>query len=69
MRFATLGVEFIAIFGAAVAAGFWADRRWATEPALTLTGAVIGFAGGMFRMVRVARQYESQDESPPSDQP
>ena len=69
MRFATLGVEFIAIFGVALAAGIWADHRWLTEPAFTLTGAVLGFAGGIYRMVHFARQYESRDDSAPPDKP
>ena len=69
MRFATLGVEFIAVFGLLLAAGIWADRRWSTEPAFMLTGAVIGFAGGIYRMVHFARQYSPPDDSAPSDEP
>jgi len=69
MRYATLGVEFIAVFGVFLAAGIWADSRLAAEPAFTLAGGVIGFAGGLYRMVRCARGYDSGNDSPPSDGP
>lgn len=71
MRYATLGVEFCAIFMVFLFAGLWLDARLNSLPAFTLVGMVVGFAGGMYRFIRVARQYrqEQVDRSGHDDQP
>ncbi|MCL2701125.1 MAG: AtpZ/AtpI family protein [Phycisphaerae bacterium] len=56
MRYATAGIELAIIFALWVLLGWWLDNRWGTSPALILTGAVVGFALGMYRMVRDAQR-------------
>lgn len=63
MRYATVGVEFIAIFLAMLFAGLWADRRVGTRVLFTLIGMSVGFAGGIYRLVSVIRHYRPGDES------
>jgi ATP synthase protein I len=47
-------------FGVAVClglfAGHWADRRWHTEPWLTLVGVVIGVAAGFRELYRLSKK-------------
>jgi len=47
--------------------GLWADRRWETEPVLTLLGALVGAGAGFYHMyhhlvvVPRDRQREKRD--------
>jgi F0F1-type ATP synthase assembly protein I len=47
-------------FGVAVCiglfAGHWADRRWHTEPWLTLLGVLIGVASGFRELYRLSKK-------------
>lgn len=67
MRYMTLGVEFIAIFMVCLTVGLWLDGRWRTMPVFTMVGMVVGFAGAMYRIMRVARDYERGDGKSPAD--
>lgn len=55
-RYATVGIEFIGAFGLCLALGVWADRRFGGGYVWTLVGAGVGFAAGMYRLMRVARE-------------
>jgi F0F1-type ATP synthase assembly protein I len=68
MRFATIGIEFISIFTIFLLAGVWLDRRFNIMPLFTLVGMVLGFAGAMYRVVRVAQQFRRDDRSNRSDE-
>lgn len=53
---AGIGTEFIVavlLFGGL---GWFLDGRWSTSPWLLLTGMAIGFAGGLYNMVKMARK-------------
>jgi F0F1-type ATP synthase assembly protein I len=63
MRYATIGIEFIAIFLIFLLAGVWLDRRFNMKPVFTLVGMVLGFAGSMYRVVRVAQQFRRESRS------
>ena len=63
MRYATVGIEFIGMFGLFLWAGIWLDGCWQTSPAMTLAGMVLGFGGGMYRFIRVSRQYQRSEAS------
>ena len=52
LRYSTIGVEFIALFCLFLGGGFWLDRRLEITPSFTLVGGAIGFAGGLYRMIR-----------------
>ena len=47
----TLGLEF----ALPALAGYAADRHWHTAPALTLVGATLGFAVGMWHLLKVSQ--------------
>ena len=56
IRYATAGIEFILTFGLVLLGGLMLDRAAGSTPAFTLLGAAAGFAGGLYRLVRRARQ-------------
>jgi F0F1-type ATP synthase assembly protein I len=53
-RMTGLGVEFIVAVGLFGAIGWWADRRLGTNPWLTLVGVAVGFAVGLYGVIRAA---------------
>jgi F0F1-type ATP synthase assembly protein I len=65
-QYTTLGLEFVVMFGLFVAGGYWLDGRMNTMPLWTLIGAGVGFVGGLYRLVRSARELDrrSQGKSP-----
>ena len=54
MRYAGLGIELAATVGLLALLGWWIDGRFGTAPWGVLLGALLGLAGGMTHMVRVA---------------
>jgi F0F1-type ATP synthase assembly protein I len=64
LRYAVLGVEFAVIVTVCVYAGILLDKRLGTRPAFILIGMVLGFAGGMYRFVRVALDYQRKLRQP-----
>ena len=67
----TLGVEFIAIVGAFIAAGYWLDHKTGSLPGFTITGLVVGFTGGLYRLIsqvkRINQQIKSDSQKSDSD--
>ena len=63
MRFATIGIEFIGVFLVFLLGGVWLDRQFDVRPVFTLVGMVLGFAGAMYRVLRVAQQYRRDSRS------
>jgi F0F1-type ATP synthase assembly protein I len=45
----------------AIGVGYWLDGRFDTSPILLLSGAVIGFAAFVLRLVRLGRQLQAFD--------
>ena len=65
MRYLTIGIEFIAVFSIFLVAGIVLDRRWSSAPICTVIGMVLGFAGAMYRIIRVAREHDWGRKGPP----
>ena len=59
-RYTTVGVEFIAAFGIGFGIGLYLDRKVDGPAPWPLIGAGVGFAAGIYRIVRVARDYRRQ---------
>ena len=55
-RMAGVGFEFIVAVGLFGFIGWWLDRRLATGPWLMVSGFGIGFAVGLFQLVRAANK-------------
>jgi F0F1-type ATP synthase assembly protein I len=51
-RMTGLGVEFMVAVALMGAIGWWADGRFDTKPWLTLAGVVVGFAVGLWTVIR-----------------
>ena len=43
-------------------AGRWADRRWHTEPWLTLVGVLLGVAAGFRELYRLSKKALREEE-------
>ena len=54
LRYSHLGLQFALTLVLAVLAGAWADRKFGTDPWLTITGSLIGIGGGMWVLIREA---------------
>ena len=68
-RHASAGLEFIVTFGLLLGAGLVADRWLDSVPLWTLLGAAAGFAAGLYRLVRTAREIErGQSDKKEDDQ-
>lgn len=55
-RLAGVGVEFIVAFAGCAWLGWWLDKKFATAPWLLITGCAIGFATGLWSLIRAAQK-------------
>lgn len=72
MRYVTVGIELAVIFGVFVFLGIWLDSRTGGGVLFTLLGVVFGFGGSLYRMVRLAQEYQKKyirKDNPPPSQP
>lgn len=60
-RFSALGIELAAAVIGCLLAGAWADRRFGTDPWLTLAGIFLGSGLG-FRAVLVAAKEAGRED-------
>ncbi|MCD4824383.1 MAG: AtpZ/AtpI family protein [Phycisphaerae bacterium] len=63
MPHATVGMEFIITVGLLTGGGIWLDSRYDTLPLWTLVGFVLGFAGGLYRLIRAAKAVSETKKS------
>jgi len=49
------GIEFATAIGVFLLSGWWLDRNWNSFPWLTIAGAAVGFAVGLYALIRAAR--------------
>jgi F0F1-type ATP synthase assembly protein I len=66
-RYALIGTEFITIFGLLLLGGVMLDRKFGTQPVLTLVGLAGGFAMGLYKMVADLRRQERRDHDDRED--
>jgi ATP synthase protein I len=54
------GVGFLLVLTTVIGfgLGYWADRRFGTEPWLTLVGVVLGAASGLIETIRLISRYD-----------
>jgi len=52
-----IGVELGTAIGGLAALGYFADRRFDTDPWLALTGAMLGLIGGVYNVIREVRRF------------
>ena len=66
-RHASAGLEFIVTFGLLLGAGLLADHWLGSTPLWTLLGAAAGFAAGLQRLLRAARDIERNEKGKEGD--
>lgn len=59
----TLGLEFALAVAVGTAGGYWADRHWHWTPWGTVAGVVLGFALGMYILIRQAGEMARADQA------
>ena len=52
LRYAGLGVQLAATLLVAVLVGQWVDRKAGTEGVFTILGALLGFGGTLYSVIR-----------------
>lgn len=76
-RYAHMGAEFAGAALVLALVGWYIDRRYGSEPWGAVTGASVGFAGGLYLFIKDAlkanrenaeawKQSESPSQDPPS---
>lgn len=54
----TLGLEFAVAQAAGFAAGYWLDGRFQTRPVFMLAGLAVGFALGLYIVIKAAKEMD-----------
>lgn len=52
LRYSHLGMQYCLTLVLFVLTGTWADRRWGTDPWLTVTGAAVGMTAATYLLIR-----------------
>ena len=60
LRYSSVGVEFILVFGIFLGIGFWVDRALNTLPGFMLLGGCIGLGAALNRLLRQTREFRQQ---------
>ena len=55
-----LGAELLGALAVCGFPGWWLDKKLGTAPWLTLVGAMLGIALGLFQLIRVANQRQNR---------
>jgi len=72
LRYSSIGVEFIVLFGIGVAGGMLMDNWLKAWPGFTVIGTTMGFLVALRRLVAQGRQIEREgraEPEPPADKP
>lgn len=58
----TLGLEFAVAVAMGVGVGFWLDKKWGSTPWAMVAGVMLGFALGMYIIVKESRRLAPSPE-------
>lgn len=64
LRFAGVGIEFIATIVALTLLGMWLDGRFSTSPLFTIVLLLVGFAGATWNLVRTVLDADRRPYKP-----
>lgn len=66
-RYATIGTEFTVCIGMMLGVGMWLDSKFKTSPVLMLSGFFLGFAAGLYWLIKQARLAQKDIETMMTD--
>lgn len=66
-RYTAIGMEFALCVGLMLWAGMWLDEKMKTSPVMMLAGLILGFAAGLYWLIKQARQARRDLESMKAD--
>lgn len=61
-RLSSVGLELGLTVVVTLVAGSWLDRRFGTEPWLTLVGVFLGFGVGFLNLIRTLQRHDAAQE-------
>lgn len=64
-QYASAGIQFTVTVILLTVGGVWLDYRLSTLPLWTLVGLAIGFAAGLYRLVRIAGELNRKSAPQP----
>ncbi len=68
LRHSSMGVEFTFTFAVPLCIGLWLDGKTDTLPGFTLLGAAIGFAVGLWRLIKQGKQVQREQQDDGDDE-
>lgn len=58
-----MGFEFVGMVAGGAFVGIYLDHQLDTPPWFSAAGAILGTAGGLYRMIQVQRYFQRRDEA------
>jgi len=69
LRYSSIGVEFIVLFGVGVAGGMLMDNWLNAWPGFTIVGTTVGFLAALRRLVAQGREIQREGlDGPPAEE-
>lgn len=61
--YGAIGFQFVITVVLGFYAGFWLDKKFATQPWISVAGVVVGSALGFYSLVRLVAQVNKDENS------
>ena len=60
-KYLAIGLEFPSTIAGALIVGYLIDSRFGTSPWCTVAGAILGFVGAVYRLLKYVKHFSSHD--------
>ena len=65
MHFCTAGLEFVIMIALCTGGGYWLGVKLGWTASMTITGGLVGFSSGLYRLIRDAMKLHKNNCPPP----
>ncbi|MBS1848482.1 MAG: AtpZ/AtpI family protein [Actinobacteria bacterium] len=62
LRLVAVGSQFAGVFAVTTLIGLWLDARLGTAPWLLIVGAIVGFAGATWMLIRALVESDTDED-------